>query len=278
MPTARSTLLACARLGVNVEQAFEHFQPACASALGRAPYFDLARWLSELSGSLAASELAARCTLSRHSVGRHLRGNTQPKLDDFLELVEAISGRVSDLVQELVPIDDVPELLGAARQRAAAKRLAFEQPWSAAVMRVLETSAYRALKQHEPGYLAARLGFDAECERAVLAALEGAGVAQVRDGLYEVGEPLTVDTQASADDVRTLRAHWAAVGLERAAAPKADDWLGFNVISTSSDDLERVRDVLRRAFREIRAIAASSQPSESVALLNLHLVTWNDEP
>ena len=278
MPTAVNTLLACQRLGIDVATAFERFQPACAQALGRAPDFDVAGWLSELAGSLSIAELAARSGLSRYSVGRHLRGTTQAKLDDFIALVEAISGRASDLVQELVPIAQVPELLDAARQRAAAKRLAFEEPWSAAVMRVLETSGYRAMNRHVAGYIAARLGLEAEKESAVLAALEAAGMARTCDGRYEVGEPLTVDTQASPDDVRALRAHWAAVGLARAQQPRAEDWLGFNVISSSAHDLERVREVLRRAFREIRAIAAASQPAESVALLNLHLVTWNDEP
>jgi hypothetical protein len=126
------------------------------------------------------------------------------------------------------------------------------------------------------GYIAARLGLDADREQAVLAALEAAGLTQTRNGRYEVGEPLTVDTQATADDVRALRAHWAAVGLARVQAPRAEDWLGFNVISSSARDLERVRETLRRAFREIRGICAASDPPESVALLNLQLVTWND--
>ncbi|HTV21798.1 MAG TPA: DUF4423 domain-containing protein [Polyangiaceae bacterium] len=278
MPTAPDALRACRRLGVDVRAAFERFQPACAEAIGGKPDFDVAAWLCELSGSLAVAELAARSGLSRYAVGRNLRGTTTPKLDDFIALVEAISGRASDLVQELVPIGEVPELLDVARQRAAAKRLAFEEPWSAAMMRVLETSGYQARGQHEPGYIASRLGLDIERERTVLAALEAAGVARFRGGRYELGEPLTVDTQASADDVRALRAHWAAVGLARVHAPRGQDWLGFNVISTTAHDLERVREVLRRAFREIRAIAAASQPAESVALLNLHLVTWNEEP
>lgn len=278
MPTAPATLGCCHRLGVDVSGAFERFQPACAKALGAAPHFDVAAWLSELAGSLALAELAARSGLSRHAVGRNLRGTTKPKLDDFISLVEAISGRASDLVQELVPIAAVPELFDVARQRAAAKRLAFEQPWSAAMLRVLETSGYQARGRHEPGYIASRLGLDADQEQAVLAALEAAGVARFRAGRYEVGEPLTVDTQASADDVRALRAHWARVALSRVQEPKAEDWLGYNVISTSAHDLDRVREVLRRAFREIRAIAAASEPAESVALLNLHLVTWNEDP
>jgi hypothetical protein len=276
MPTAADVLRACRRLGIDVSGAFERFQPACAEALGGDPNFDVAGWLSELAGSLPIAELAARSGLSRYSVGRHLRGTTRPKLDDFILLVEAISGRASDLVQELVPIAEVPELLSVARQRAAAKRLAFEEPWSAAVMRVLETSGYRA-HHDEAGYIAARLGLDANKEHAVLAALEAAGVARLHEGRYEVGEPLTVDTQASPEDVRDLRLHWANVAQTRMQAPRPEDWLGFNVISASAEDLERVRDVLRRAFREIRAIAAASQPAESVALLNMHLVTWNDE-
>lgn len=277
-PTAVQALRACARLGVNVRLAFERFQPACASALGAGPDFDVASWLSELRGSLPVVELAKKSGLSRFAVGRQLRGATEPPLDDFIALVEAISGRVSDLVQELVPIDEVPDLREMARKRARAKRLAFEQPWSAAVLRVLETTGYRAIEHHEPGYVARRLGLDEETERAVLAALEAAGVAHLRNGRYEVGDPLTVDTQASPADVRSLRAHWAAVGLARAKAPRQEDWLGFNVVSLSAHDLERVRETLRRAFREIRAIAAASTPAETVALLNLHLLTWNDVP
>jgi hypothetical protein len=49
------------------------------------------------------------------------------------------------------------------------------------------------------------------------------------------------------------------------------------VVSTSAADLERIREILRRSFREIRALAAASEPTEAVALLNLQLVTWNEE-
>lgn len=275
MPTAAQTLNACERVGVDVTTAFARFQPACAHALGKAPAFDIAAWLTQVAGSAQIRALAARSGLSRYAVARHLRGTTRPRLDDFLALVEAISGRASDLVQELVPIAAIPALYEIAQQRAAAKRLAFEEPWSAAVLRVLETTGYGASK--EPYYIASRLGLAHEQQDAVLAALEAAGMARKERRHYKVGVPLTVDTQASPDDVRTLRSHWTRVALARTQAPRAGDWLGFNVISTSNHDLERVREVLRRAFREIRAIAAASEPVESVALLNLQLVTWNEE-
>lgn len=146
------------------------------------------------------------------------------------------------------------------------------------MMRVLETRGYRERDAHEPGYIARRLGLDPAQERATLARLQAAGLVRVEAGRYEIGEPLTVDTQASADDVRKLRSHWTEVCLHRVQAPRPEDWLGFNLVATSAADLTQIRDVLRRAFREIRAIAASSQPADSVALLNLQFVTWNQEP
>jgi hypothetical protein len=52
------------------------------------------------------------------------------------------------------------------------------------------------------------------------------------------------------------------------------DWFRCGVVSISAGVLERVREILRKAFREIRSIAAASHPVETVALLNLQLVSW----
>jgi transcriptional regulator with XRE-family HTH domain len=278
LPTATETLRACQRVGIDVPRAFAAFQPACAAALGPRPPFRVDAWLGELAGSLTARELSARSGVPRLTIARWLKGKTRPRLHDFLALVEAITGRASDLVDALVSIEAVTELHAVHAQRAAAKRLAFDDPWSAAVMRVLETRGYRERGAHQPGYIAGRLALESAQEEATLARLQAAGLVRVEAGRFAIGEPLTVDTQASADDVRKVRSHWTEVCLHRVQAPRPEDWLGFNLIATTAADLERIRDVLRRAYREIRAIAASSQPADSVALLNLHVVTWNEEP
>ena len=41
----------------------------------------------------------------------------------------------------------------------------------------------------------------------------------------------------------------------------------------SRDDYLRVRELLRRAFREVRSIVAASEPTERVALLNLQFIS-----
>jgi transcriptional regulator with XRE-family HTH domain len=274
-PTAERVLALCYLLRIDVSGAFTGFQPACASALGQgAQDIRVAAWLDALRGDTAASALAVRAGVSRYAVARWLSGGAAPRLPEFLLLVQAITGRASDLVAALVPIEEVRELLASHERRQSAKRLAFDAPWTEAVLRVMETDGYRKLARHRPGYVAGCLGIAAEVERDALDRLESAGVLQRQRGRYVDAEPLSVDTSAPAHDIQRLKAHWTRVSLKRLEAPLAQDWLGYNVISVSNADIERVREILRRAFREIRALAAASEPVQRAALLNLQLVTW----
>ena len=56
--------------------------------------------------------------------------------------------------------------------------------------------------------------------------------------------------------------------------PGPDDQLGFNVFAVSWDDYDRVRQVHRAAYREIRAIAAAGTEGEVVVGLVQHLFCW----
>jgi hypothetical protein len=52
----------------------------------------------------------------------------------------------------------VAELEVVHAQRAASKRIAFDAPWTEAVLRVLETTGYRAFDCAPSGDIARRLG------------------------------------------------------------------------------------------------------------------------
>ena len=43
---------------------------------------------------------------------------------------------------------------------------------------------------------------------------------------------------------------------------------------SAEQDLARIREVLSATFREVRAIVASSEPSEVAALVNMQLIQW----
>ncbi len=273
-PTAEEALRACRVAGIDVAAAFGRFHPASAHTLGSADTQGLARWLGEIKGSASLVSLAKESGYSRFSLARWLGGQARPRLPDFFRLVELITGRLCDLVAELVTIERMPALAREHAARRAARTVAFEEPWTEAVLRVLETDQYASLGEHQAGFVAERLGIDLETEQTCLGRLESAGIIALRRGRYESVGLLTVDTSSSPEGVRLLKAHWAAVARARIGAPRAEDLLSYNVLSASEEDLARIREVLLRTYREIRNIVAASTRVEAAALVNLQLVRW----
>jgi hypothetical protein len=272
-PTAEEVLRACAVAGIDVRAALTRFSNG-ATLRWNGNRFDVAAWLSSLRGRTSVVELAARSGRSRFSVARFLSGQAKPRLPDFFRLVDAMTGRLPEWVAEFVSIDRVPSLEGRFRTTRAARRLAFEVPWSEAVLRLLETSAYQSKRRHTRGFIASALGISRAAEVECLQRLTEADLIDGRSGKYRVKNRDTVDTQGGQQALQDLKRHWASVAAGRLAAPHTEDLFAYNVMSLSRADLERVRELLRAAFREIRSLVAASNPDEVAALVNLQLVTF----
>lgn len=272
-PTAEEAFRVATKAGVDVVRAFSGFDPRVPLAANSAGHLDLSDWLRRLSVGKRVTALAREMGASRSSVSRWLSGHAKPRLPDFLHLINAATGRVHDLIALLVPIENVPALLPSYDAAHAAKRLAFDVPWTEAILRVLET---RPPSETIPtaAWVAEVLGLLApECATA-LEQLERAGLVDKRQSQFTPKQTLSVDTRGGKQAVRALKVHWAEVATQRAAAPQNEDVFAYNVLSVSQSDLERIREVLANTYREIRAIVAVSEPAERVALVNLHLVTW----
>ena len=274
-PTAREALRAASVLKVDVAAALARFAPGVVPELGEAGP-SLGPWLTQLGGEATITELAQRSGLSRFAISRWLAGRRHPRLPDFFRLVDAMTGRLPDLVAELVAIDEVPALAARFAAADAARRIAFEEPWTEAVLRVLESESQRARHAHRPGVIARRLGIPLETELRALARLEAAQLIGWDGVRYGDLRPITVDTRGGRKALHALRKHWALVAAERAGEPLASDLFGYNLFSVSAADYERIRELLRAAFREIRSIVAASEPPEQIGLLNLQLMRWNE--
>jgi transcriptional regulator with XRE-family HTH domain len=212
-------------------------------------------------------ELAKRSRCSRYTIGRWLSGRARPRVHEFLRLLDAITGRACDLVAELVPIAKVPSLARAHEARSAARRLAHEEPWTEAILRVLESRPYRS------GQVARLLGIDLATEQRCIDKLLLSGVVHRRGRKLEVSGELSVDTRAAA----TLKAHWAGVAHARLSRPRPSDLFTYNVLSAAPEDVDLIRDRLRATYREIRMIVANSRSADSIALVNLQLLDWSGE-
>lgn len=278
-PTAAEAFRACERAGIDVRAALSRF-------FGRAPTWlatsdpttaiGVARLLEELRGPTSVTDLAKQSGLGRSSLSRWLSGVTEPRLPDFLHLVEAASFRLVDLLVALVEPASIPAIVDPWRRLEARRRGAGEAPWTQAILRVLELQEYRAMRAHEPGWIAARIGISGEEEARCLGLLRDSGQA-VWTGTHFQPELRAVDTRQSAEVSRRLKAHWTRVAAERIDAG-ADGQFSYNVFAVSRSDFARLREAHLDYFRTLRAIVAESTDDDIVAVANVQLFALTGTP
>ena len=236
----------------------------------------VAQLLKTLRGDTSLVELARRSGHSRFSIARWLSGASEPRLPELLTLVEAMTFRMLDFLASFTQIERLPSVAEEYRALEAARKIAYDVPWSHAVLRALELSDYRALKRHQPGWLARRLGISREEEQRCLTALATARQIKLQSGLWVEDESRVVFTGANPERGRRLKAEWLRVGLERLEAG-VPGVFSFNLMAISRADLARLREMHIAYFRSMQALVADSTPSECVVLFNTELFAL-DEP
>lgn len=275
-PTAMTALRAAQLVGCDLNRAFAAFHRAAyRSELGLP---GLVAWMNEIRGSTPIATLSQRAGLSRFAVRRWLSGTSEPRLVDFFRYVDAATDRVYDLVAALVPIAMIPALRERHEAAQGVRTAAYVAPWTEAVLRVVETECYRHFKAHPDGYIAHRLGISLAEEHQALSIVTRAGILRFQDGRYRSDGEATVDTRG--DPLRTtkLLEHWMTVARDRAQRRGGDDLFAYNVFTVSDVDLAKAREILRRAYRELRTLAANSAPRQRVALLNMQLLGLDNDP
>jgi transcriptional regulator with XRE-family HTH domain len=271
-PTAAETLRAAARTGIDVHAALTRFYGSPPAWLPAEPTTReaAAALLDDLRGRAPVAELARRAGVSRYSLTRWLSGQTQPRLPDFLRVIEGASLRLVDFVACFVDPEKIEPLAEAWRHLVARRRGAAELPWTQAILRALELDDYRASPAHERGWVAARLGIEPEVEDSALAFLADTG--QVRfTGTHYRPEGLVVDTRLAPEVGRRLKQHWTEVAAAR-IRDGAPGQYSYNVFAVSHEDFERIRELHLAYFRALRAVVAGTDRAEVVAVVNVQLV------
>jgi transcriptional regulator with XRE-family HTH domain len=282
-PTAAVFFELAERVGVDVTGALTRFLGVLPEALRGRSLRDppaVAALLDHLHEGTTVVELARRVGHNRVSVGRFLKGEAEPRLPIFLELIEATSLRLLDFVDALVPAAQLPAAAEAFRVLEAQRRVAYELPWSHAVLRVLELDAYRTRDGHDDGFVAARLGIGRDEVTRCLRALADSRLVVRRRGLWTATQVLAVDTRRNPDAGRALKRHWADVGRERLPGlePSGEDLFSYNLFTVSERDFARLRELHVAYYQELRRVIEQSSPAERVAVVNLQLFRLDAEP
>ena len=276
-PTAALFFELARKVGIDVEQGIATFLGGLPESLAGRSFSDaeaVARLLSHLGEGTTLVALAERIGKNRVSVGRWLKGEAEPRLPDLLRVVEASSLRLLDFVAIFAKPHELASTRAAWERLEAQRKVAYQLPWSHAVLRVLELEAYRRLERHEEGFIAKRLRISLEEELACLRALSDSKLIVRRKGLWTAGSALTVDTRRDPGAGRVLKSHWARVAEERLPGlePGGEDLFSYNLFTVSERDWERLREMHIAYFQEIRRVIGASAVAERVALVNLQLL------
>jgi hypothetical protein len=268
-PRASDAFRAAHRFGVNVERAELGFLGLPAHEQGGLPSLATKAGVHELllrlKGETSFVDLAARTRFNRFVLSRWFRGQTEPRLPELLELIDAMTERLLDFVAGFCDPALLPSLEGAWRTHLALRDAAFDAPWSHAVLRVLELAEYARRGKHERGFIASRLGITTKEEDRCLSLLERSRQIEKRDGRWVVSKQGTIDTGQDPQRARELRRFWQAQALQRFDAG-ARGTFGYNLFTISERDYEALKKLYVQYFEGMRALVAKSSPGEKLVL------------
>jgi len=274
-PNASAFFRLATRVGVDLQAALRSFLSDRGAVLSdaRRPS-GVAELVRALLADWPIVELAASVGADRTTVGRWVSGATEPKLPELLRIVETTTQRLFEFVAIFADPASLTSTRGAYRDLTEQRRLAYELPWSHAVLRALELDSYRALPKHEPGLIARLTGISLAEEQRCLTALAQAKQIHRRRGRWVLARVLTVDTRPSEADNRRLKQHWAEVALERLRTRAAPDdaLFSFNLFAVDARDFERIRRLHVEYYQRIREVVNGSKDPDRVVLMNLQLV------
>ncbi len=272
-PTAATALQAARRVGVDLDQALRRFFRVAPGWLGQTDFASrdgVAHFLTDLKGRTSIVDLASYSGKSRFAIARWLKGETEPKLPEFFELVECSSLRLIDFLETLVDPQQMPSITERWKALAVARRLAYDAPWTQAVLRGLELDEYRTQPDPRPGWIAERIGIELDEEEHCLHLLEQTGQIRRQGAHWVIGQEMALDTRGDPAAARRLKTWWGRMALDR--VERGERGMMYNLVSVSAKDLERMRELQKAYFNELRTIVAQSQPIERVVLATVQLL------
>jgi len=267
-PTASNFFAICTRLQKDprtIAAAFLRRKPAWLQTADLTTPLGVAAFFKDLRGTTRLTEIARRSGYNRYSVARWLGGQADPRLPEFLVLIESCSRRVIDFLSAIVDPSSLPSVAVAWSQLKLQREGALSRPLSHAVLRALELDGVPTGQKKTLEYLSQKTGLCINDAEDHLKYLVESGQVETKAGAYRPAPVQVVDTGGDYSRARDLRLLWARIALERLEQGAAGI-AGYSVFAISREDLRRIRQLQVDYLRQVQGIIAQSSPSDCVAL------------
>jgi transcriptional regulator with XRE-family HTH domain len=272
-PSVSETLRVAAKLGHDVERALGAFAAAHApkfrptSRIGAAQIGELLR---HLAGTTPISTIAERAGTTRSTTSRWLSGRVEPRLPDFLRLLEATCRGALTFVAALVPPLALPSVADRWQREQAFAPLVRDAPAVLVVLVGLALREYRALARHSGSFLADRTGLPAAEIDAAIGRLAAVGAIQWDGSRWFVDPAFELDTRRVPEIADHARRYFARLGAERVGRSEGERF-AYVCLTASEAEIEQ----LLRAQAEMMALTRSiavSDTSDRLVLVNVHVL------
>jgi hypothetical protein len=241
------------------------------SELPRDPQQAVALFLNELRGKVTVLSIAESADINRYSVSRWLSGSAQPRLPQFLRMVEVMSRRLLDFVACCCDPSQLRSVAGPWQRLELARDSAYKMPWSHAVLRALELESSQ--KGMQRARLLERLGIGAQELDAALHVLAETGqIVKVR-GKWQPRQVINVNTAHDRARAHALKVRWTETALQRMRANAPGNY-GYSLFSASKKDMKRLREIHLEYVRAMQGVLAQTSPAECVGLYCAQLLDF----
>lgn len=264
-PTAARFLEVFAKVRPREPSPLERFFPRLPVILARPELSSrqaVAAFLTELRGQTPLVSIARESGFNRYSVSHWLSGDSEPRLQQFLCLVEVMSRRLLDFLACCTDPSKMSSVAVAWKRLGLMREAAYAMPWSQAVLRALELDDPRG--QQRP-WLLDRLGISEPLLAEALAVLVATGQVNKVRGRWRSAGVLSVNTAQDRARAHAIKVSWTRTALERMSSGAPGNY-GYSVFSISRGDMKRLRDVHLEYVRAMQQIIAASAPGECVGL------------
>ena len=274
LPTASKFLAVCTLQRIDLEACIEAFygrRPSWLNGVADISSVAASRLLADHKGKRHLESLAHLTGFSRYQLSRWVHAQSEPRLDEFLRVLDVCTQRLPDLIALLVAPERVPAIAEAWIRLERARALAYEFPWSQAVLRALEVETDPGSYNTHLDFLAHKLGCPEETIVEALQALEQAGQIVSNESGWVPNEVTHINTSKESTQARKVKATWTRIALSR--LERGDPgFFGYTVFSVSQADLRKIRDLQLDYIRAIEGIITQSTRSECVGLLCVQLL------
>jgi len=237
----------------------------------------VAAFLAWLKGKAPIVKLAQLAGYNRYTVARWFDGSAEPKLPDFLRLVDVAGRRLLDWLAAVDDPAQLPSVKQAWAQLQLAREAAYERPFSHAVLRALELEDSPRGLRAQCDFIAQRLGIDPREVEQALALLKATGQVKRTGRGLRPRKIITVDTNHDPRRANEVKIAWTSTALERLRRGDPGSF-GYSVFAISKPDLARLDELHLQYVRAMQAIIASSTPSECVGLYCAQLLNLGSTP